>query len=178
MKIPGAAAECRRQREGYERHQKAAADDRGEHEQQNRSKREPGKAAIEQADDAARQQECAGHRAGRAEQAPTFAGAERYRKPDQDKSDADYGTRRKRRIERQDAGGDRDRAKRHQNVDRQGAEVARGERLQLFGLSRCELAIPHQPRDIENDFDGLMPRSNRVEYRGLMLARVAWAEKT
>jgi hypothetical protein len=48
-------------------------------------------------------------------------------------------------------------AERHQDIDRQGAEVARGERLQLLRLCRRELALPHQPRDIENDLNGLPP---------------------
>jgi hypothetical protein len=70
-----------------------------------------------------------------------------------DQHNADRRTGREGRVERENTGREGDRAERHQNLDRENADVAGSKRLQLFGLLRCELALPHHPRDIENDLN-------------------------
>ena len=65
-------------------------------------------------------------------------------------------------MQRQQPRRDRDRAKGHQDIDRERARVARGQSLQPLGLFGAELALLHQTGDVENDLDGRLRPANAV----------------
>ena len=60
-------------------------------------------------------------------------------------------------FEGDDPGCHRDRAKRHQHIDRERSGITRGKRLKPLSLLRGELTFLYQPGDIENDPDGRPP---------------------
>ena len=83
-----------------------------------------------------------------------LGGEERDAKTDRHQGDTKCRTGRERGVEGDDPGYHRNRAKRHQNIDRQRSGVTLGKRLEPRGLLGGKLALLYKPGDIENDFDG------------------------
>src|SRR5438270_4771206 len=171
VRVAGTATERTGDRERHQGHQKAAADQRREHEQQSGRETGADKGPFEEADHPARQQQRADDYGCHAEQAPFCRTAKRHRKSDKHKSDAERRPSRKGRVEREDAGRYGSRAKNHQGADRESARVVRSEALQPLRFVTGEFAFLHQPGDVENDLDVRSPFidvSAQAHYAGLM----------
>jgi hypothetical protein len=98
---------------------------------------------------------------GGTEKAPLLRGEERDAKTDHHQGDTKCRTGREGGFEGDNPSCHRDRAKRHQHIDRQRSGVTSSERLEPLGLLRGKLALLYQPGDVENDLDGwhLFPAS-------------------
>ena len=80
-------------------------------------------------------------------------GKKRDGKTDRHQGDTQRSAGRDGGFEGDDPGCRGDRAKRHQDTDRQRSGVTLGERLEPLRLLRGELAVFYEPGDVENDLD-------------------------
>jgi len=83
-----------------------------------------------------------------------LGGEERDAKTKYHEGDTKCRTGREGGFEGDDPGCHRDRAKRHQHIDRQRSGVTSSERLEPLGLLRGKLTLFYQSGDVENDLDG------------------------